>query len=152
MDRYSIKAEEERPVSQRPAAKLTWVYWQELFNEFCLEFSYMGYRGSATIGHDRTVHIKLNTGQWSVEKRRRRRHAYRRSRHWPRNDAQIPERARKNLFVLVEQTFWQLISATTPVREVSRSIVLDEPGNARNEDGAQQPSGDDLHPKISAKS
>jgi hypothetical protein len=69
MDRYSIKAEEERPVSQRPAAKLTWVYWQELFNEFWLEFSYLGYRGSATIGHDRTVYIKLNTGQWSVEKR-----------------------------------------------------------------------------------
>jgi hypothetical protein len=69
MDRYSIKAEEERPVSQRPAAKLTWVYWQELFNEFWLEFSYLGYRGSATIGHDRAVYIKLNTGQWSVEKR-----------------------------------------------------------------------------------
>ena len=70
MERYSIKAVEERPVTQhRPAAKLTWVYWQELFNEFCLEFSYLGYRGSATIGHDRTVYIKLNTGQWSVEKR-----------------------------------------------------------------------------------
>jgi hypothetical protein len=70
MDRYSIKAAEERPVTQqRPAAKLTWIYWQELFNEFCLQFSYMGYRGSATIGHDRTVYIKLNTGQWSVEKR-----------------------------------------------------------------------------------
>ena len=70
MDRYSIKAVEERPVTQhRPAAKLTWIYWQELFNEFCLVFSYLGYRGSATIGHDRTVYIKLNTGQWSVEKR-----------------------------------------------------------------------------------
>lgn len=70
MDRYSIKTVEERPITQqRPAAKLTWVYWQELFNEFCLQFSYMGYRGSATIGHDRTVHIKLNTGQWSVQKR-----------------------------------------------------------------------------------
>jgi hypothetical protein len=70
MERYSITAVEERPVTQqRPAAKLTWVYWQELFNEFCLLFSYLGYRGSATIGHDRTVYIKLNTGQWSVEKR-----------------------------------------------------------------------------------
>ncbi len=70
MDRYSIKAAEERPATQhRPAAKLTWIYWQELFNEFCLVFSYLGYRGSATIGHDRTVYIKLNTGQWSVEKR-----------------------------------------------------------------------------------
>ena len=70
MERYSIKAVEERPATQqRPAAKLTWVYWQELFNEFCLVFSYLGYRGSATIGHDRTVYIKLNTGQWSVEKR-----------------------------------------------------------------------------------
>lgn len=70
MERYSIKVVEERPVThQRPAAKLTWVYWQELFNEFCLVFSYLGYRGSATIGHDRTVYIKLNTGQWSVEKR-----------------------------------------------------------------------------------
>ena len=71
MERYSIKAVEERHVThqQRPAAKLTWVYWQELFNEFCLVFSYLGYRGSATIGHDRTVYIKLNTGQWTVEKR-----------------------------------------------------------------------------------
>src|SRR5208283_1125482 len=70
MDRYSINMVEERPATQhRPAAKLTWVYWQELFNEFCLEFSYMGYRGSATIGHDRTVYVKLNTGRWSVEKR-----------------------------------------------------------------------------------
>jgi hypothetical protein len=70
MERYSITAVEERPATQqRPTAKLTWVYWQELFNEFCLVFSYLGYRGSATIGHDRTVYIKLNTGQWSVEKR-----------------------------------------------------------------------------------
>lgn len=70
MDRYSIKIVEERPAAQqRPAAKLTWVYWQELFYEFCLQFSYLGYRGSAAIGHDRTVYIKLNTGQWSVEKR-----------------------------------------------------------------------------------
>src|SRR6202046_2942651 len=27
MDRYSIKTVEERPVAQRPGAKLTWVYW-----------------------------------------------------------------------------------------------------------------------------
>jgi hypothetical protein len=63
MDRYSIKTVEERPVAQRPAAKLTWVYWQEL--------------------------------------------------------------ARKNLFVFVEQTFWQLISATTRLaRSTGQSFLI----------------------------
>ena len=68
MDRYTIKPEGS-PIVQEPAPKLTWIYWQELFNEFSLQFSHFGYRGRAAIGHDRLVYVMLTTGQWSIEKR-----------------------------------------------------------------------------------
>jgi Protein of unknown function (DUF2786) len=68
MERYTVKAESIL-TEQRPAFRLTWVYWQELFNEFGLQFSHFGQRGNATIGHDRTVYVKLGTGEWRVEQR-----------------------------------------------------------------------------------
>jgi len=68
MQRYTIKAEKARPAPE-PAPQLTWVYWQELFNEYALPFSHFGHRGSATLGYDRTIYIELSTGQWRVEKR-----------------------------------------------------------------------------------
>jgi hypothetical protein len=68
MERYTIKADKSR-APQAPAPQLTWVYWQELFNEFGVQFSHFGYRGSATLGPGRIVYIQLNTGRWWVKQR-----------------------------------------------------------------------------------
>lgn len=68
MERYTIKARNSAP-RRDPARQLTWVYWQELFNEFGLRFSHFGDRGSATIGSDINIYVKLGTGEWWIEKR-----------------------------------------------------------------------------------
>jgi len=51
----------------RPAFRMTWVYWQELFHEFGLQLRHFGHRGNATICADRVVFINLRTSQCSVE-------------------------------------------------------------------------------------
>ena len=66
--RYTIRPERVQ-ATQGPVFRLTWVYWQELFNEFGLQFSHLGHRGSATLGYDRIIYMTLSTGQWRVEKR-----------------------------------------------------------------------------------
>jgi hypothetical protein len=68
MQRYTIKAEQVEP-KQGPVFRLTWVYWQELFKEFGLQFSHLGHRGSATLGYDKMIYIKLGNGEWRIEKR-----------------------------------------------------------------------------------
>ena len=68
MARHTIKANEVL-AEKGPAFKLTWVYWQQLFNEFGLQFSHFGDRGSAKVGADTTIYLRLRTGQWWVEKR-----------------------------------------------------------------------------------
>lgn len=74
MERYAIKAEDLPGASQRPASRMTWVYWQELLNEFGLQLRHFGRRGNAIIGNDRTVYIKLGTAQWWIEQRSGRSH------------------------------------------------------------------------------
>lgn len=66
MERYTIKADKGR-AAEAPAPQLTWVYWQQLFEEFGIPFSYFGYRGSAALGPGRIVYIQLNTGRWWVK-------------------------------------------------------------------------------------
>lgn len=69
MERYAIKAEDLSTVSPRPAFRLTWIYWQELLREFGLKLRHFGRRGSAEVGDDKIVYIRLGTNQWWIEQR-----------------------------------------------------------------------------------
>jgi hypothetical protein len=69
MERYAIKAEDIPAASQRPAFRMTWIYWQELLNEFGVQLRHFGHRGNAVLGKDKIVYINLRTGQWWIEER-----------------------------------------------------------------------------------
>jgi hypothetical protein len=68
MDRYAVKAEEV-PNKPAPAYRMTWVYWEHLVEEFGFELRRFGRRGNVTIGGNRIVYIKLESGQWWVEEK-----------------------------------------------------------------------------------
>jgi hypothetical protein len=67
MERYQIKSEDVQDATPKPAFRMTWVYWEELFREFGLQLRHFGHRGNAAIGFDRVVYINLRTSQWWVE-------------------------------------------------------------------------------------
>ncbi len=69
MERYAIKAEDIPAVSQTPAFRMTWIYWQELLREFGLQLRRFGHRGNATFGEDKIIYINLRTAQWWIEQR-----------------------------------------------------------------------------------
>ena len=69
MERYAIKAEDIPSASLGPAFRLTWIYWQELLNEFGIQLRHFGHRGNAAIGNDKVVYIKLGAAQWWIERR-----------------------------------------------------------------------------------
>jgi hypothetical protein len=69
MDRYAIKAEDIPASSRTPDFRMTWIYWQELLNEFGLQLHHFGRRGNADIGNDKIIYIKLGTAQWWIEQR-----------------------------------------------------------------------------------
>jgi hypothetical protein len=67
IERYAIKARAKVPfTSSTPAPTLTWVYWQELLQEFGLRLDQFGYRGSASVG-SKKVYIRLDKNQWWIE-------------------------------------------------------------------------------------
>jgi hypothetical protein len=69
MERYEIHAREV-PDSQPAAAfRLSWTYWQELLEEFGLRLNRLGNRGSALIGNNSKVYIRLDQGQWWTEEK-----------------------------------------------------------------------------------
>jgi hypothetical protein len=69
MERYAIKPEDVRSDSHAPALRMTWVYWQELLDEFGLQLRHFGHRGNAEMGTDRIIYVTLRTGQWRIEQR-----------------------------------------------------------------------------------
>jgi hypothetical protein len=69
MVRHAIKPEDVSAASPRPTSRMTWIYWQELLNEFGLQLSRFGRRGNAAIGNDKVIYIKLGTAQWWIEQR-----------------------------------------------------------------------------------
>ena len=71
MERFAIRAEDIPTVSQRPAFRMTWIYWQELLGEYGLQLRHFGRRGNAQIAIDKIVYINLGTGQWWIEQRSR---------------------------------------------------------------------------------
>jgi len=71
MDRYEIKPREVRAAAApKTTARLTWIYWQELMNEFGLRLDQFGNRGSAAVGNNSKVYIRLDENRWWVEENR----------------------------------------------------------------------------------
>ena len=69
MERYAIKPQDIPDPSPTPAFGLTWSYWQELLEEFGLRLERLGNRGSAAVGYNRRVYVRLDKSEWWVEER-----------------------------------------------------------------------------------
>jgi hypothetical protein len=67
MDRFAVRPEDAAPV-RPPIFRMSWVYWDQLCNEYGLELTRFGKRGSARIGNDRIVLMRLETGEWRVRR------------------------------------------------------------------------------------
>jgi hypothetical protein len=67
MDRYGLKGGElgSRPA---PVFRMSWVYWQHLMEEYGVKLRHFGKRGNASLGDGRLIFIRLDSGQWQVQK------------------------------------------------------------------------------------
>ncbi len=68
MERYAIKSYDIPGASPAAGSRLTWVYWQELLEEFGLPLNHFGNRGSAAVGNNK-LYIRLATNQWWIEEK-----------------------------------------------------------------------------------
>ena len=66
MERYSIGREDLRPVAS-PSSRMTWVYWEQLLAEFGISLNRFGGRGSASLGSDALILIRLTANQWHLQ-------------------------------------------------------------------------------------
>jgi hypothetical protein len=66
MERYSIGREDLRPVAS-PPSRMTWVYWEQLLAEFGISLNRFGRRGSASLGSDALILIRLTANQWHLQ-------------------------------------------------------------------------------------
>src|SRR5258708_18542224 len=69
MERYAIKAQEVPEGAARTPFRLNWDYWQEVLDEFDLRLTRFGGRGSAEVGKNIIVFIRLATNQWWIQER-----------------------------------------------------------------------------------
>jgi Protein of unknown function (DUF2786) len=69
MDRFAVKSEEARP-SNAPPFRMSWAYWDHLLEEHGLELQHFGKRGSVSIGGDTQALMRLDTGEWRVQRGR----------------------------------------------------------------------------------
>jgi hypothetical protein len=67
MERFAVKPDEMRPASG-PLFRLSWVYWDHLLAEFGLELEHFGKRGSARLSQDKKAVIRLDTGEWRIQR------------------------------------------------------------------------------------
>ncbi len=67
MARYAIKGYDVPPASPKTVPQLTWIYWEELLEEFGLRLDQFGHRGSAMVGNNRKLYIRLDKNQWWIE-------------------------------------------------------------------------------------
>ena len=67
MERFAVRPDDAAPI-RPPIFRMSWVYWEQLCNEHGLELKRFGKRGSARIGPDRLVLIRLETGEWRVQR------------------------------------------------------------------------------------
>src|SRR5882762_9406618 len=70
MERYAIKAQDvpDGPTTAKPF-RLNWDYWQELLDEFGLSLTRFGGRGSAEVGNNMIVYLRLAANEWWIEER-----------------------------------------------------------------------------------
>ena len=69
MERYAIHQREIPDAAPTTASRLSWSYWQELLEEFGLRLDRLGNRGSAMVGSNRKVYIRLDQSQWWTEEK-----------------------------------------------------------------------------------
>ena len=71
MERYAIKPQDIPEAPRAPGVfRLNWSYWQELLEEFGLTLGKLGNRsGSAAIGTNSRVVIRLDKNQWWAEQK-----------------------------------------------------------------------------------
>jgi hypothetical protein len=67
MERYALPPGDVVP-EPAPAFRLTWVYWQQLMDEFGVKLRHFGKRGNASLGDGRLIFIRLDSGQWQVQR------------------------------------------------------------------------------------
>ncbi len=67
MDRFVVRSEEPRP-SNPSIFRMSWVYWDHLLNEYGLELRRFGKRGSTSISRDTQAVMRLDTGEWRVQR------------------------------------------------------------------------------------
>jgi hypothetical protein len=66
MDRFALRSEETREPNPSQF-RMSWVYWDQILCDFGLELHHFGKRGSAQIGGDKQVLIRLDIGEWRVQ-------------------------------------------------------------------------------------
>ncbi len=65
--RYALESD-NLPREAAPASRLSWVYWQHLMDEFGIKLRHFGKRGNASLGDGRLLFIRLDSGQWQVQR------------------------------------------------------------------------------------
>ena len=51
------------------AYRTEWVYWRETLGEFGLELRHIARRGHASLHRDKQILIRVDTGQWHVQRK-----------------------------------------------------------------------------------
>jgi hypothetical protein len=67
-ERFAIDPEERQPQPRPMDSSAAWNYWCWMLREFCIEASRFRNRASATMGPDRLIVIKLDTGEWQIQR------------------------------------------------------------------------------------
>lgn len=67
MERYGLTSGDLRP-KPAPVFRMSWVYWQHLMEEHGINLRHFGKRGNASLGDGRLIFIRLDSGQWQVQK------------------------------------------------------------------------------------
>lgn len=66
-ERYALR-DEEAASDPAPAFRMTWVYWRHLMEEYGITLRHFGKRGNASLGDGRLIFIRLDSGQWHVQR------------------------------------------------------------------------------------
>ena len=69
MERYAINARDIPDAPPTTSFRLNWSHWTELCDEFGLRLDRLGNRGSAGVGNNSKIYIRLDKSQWWIEER-----------------------------------------------------------------------------------
>lgn len=68
MERYCVGKEDVQPVAS-PRNRMSWVYWEQLLEDFGIALNRFGGRASAPLGNGALIVIRLATGGWHLQQR-----------------------------------------------------------------------------------